>query len=277
MAVLRMKGVKIKNLEQLREHFYFTSAKDYLLQGTLAAWMREQGENELAEELDDLKNTNYSDQTLMDNFCGIFELQQTFPVPENTTAIVVSGDTDTTQAQTNTIAVGNASFAPASCYGETSIVYLDEEKLSRYGLQQSGGNIDDVRKLAKNRLALYLMYQVAKSVMHEDFLKVNKCQWTLELDTRLCDVGWTYKHFNYLDCLLYKLFSIPLNSEAFDTHIKFSPRSQSPIVIVSVQQLLDFIGRDNVKFREDPDYDQKFTYLCANGRFDELLEEYNIA
>ena len=51
MAVLRMKGVKINNLEELREHFDFTNAKDYLWQGTLSAWMREQGENELAEEI----------------------------------------------------------------------------------------------------------------------------------------------------------------------------------------------------------------------------------
>ena len=48
MAIIRMKGVKIKNLDQLREHFDFTNAKDYLLQGTLSAWMREQGETELS-------------------------------------------------------------------------------------------------------------------------------------------------------------------------------------------------------------------------------------
>ena len=53
-----MKGVKIKNLDQLRENFDFTNAKDYLLQGTLSAWMREQGETELADELNELKDQN---------------------------------------------------------------------------------------------------------------------------------------------------------------------------------------------------------------------------
>ena len=80
MAVIRMKGVKIKNLDQLRENFDFTNAKDYLLQGTLSAWMREQGETELADELNELKDQNYSDQTMADNFAGIFGLEQTISV-----------------------------------------------------------------------------------------------------------------------------------------------------------------------------------------------------
>ena len=64
MAIIRMKGIKIKNIDQLREHFDFTNAKDYFLQGTLAVWMREQGETELADELDDLNTDDFSNQGL---------------------------------------------------------------------------------------------------------------------------------------------------------------------------------------------------------------------
>ena len=102
MAIIRMKGVKIKNLDQLQENFDFTNAKDYLLQGTLSAWMREQGETELAEELEELKELNYSDQTLMDNFSGIFgvELQNFNP---ETTEIIVAENPGVLPVKTNEI------------------------------------------------------------------------------------------------------------------------------------------------------------------------------
>ena len=195
IIIIRMKGVKIKNLDQLREHFDFTNAKDYLLQGTLSAWMREQGETELAEELEELKEQNYSDQTLADNFAGIFCLEQPIYVAETTAEIVAVEKSGSLPVKTDEISVGNLSFAPSSCFGETGIVYLDEEKLARYGLEESDGKIDDIRRFAKNRLALYIVFKIANTVMHQDFIKQNKCQWTLELDTRFCDVGWERKHF----------------------------------------------------------------------------------
>ena len=66
-----MKGIKIKNLDQLREHLDFTNAKDYLLQGTLAVWMREQGETELADELEKIQQSDIEDQMLLDEFFRI--------------------------------------------------------------------------------------------------------------------------------------------------------------------------------------------------------------
>ena len=75
MAIIRMKGIKIKNLDQLREYFDFTNARDYLLQGTLSAWMREQGETELADELDNLNTDEFSNQGLKDFFCSKLNIQ----------------------------------------------------------------------------------------------------------------------------------------------------------------------------------------------------------
>jgi hypothetical protein len=74
MTTLRLKGVRTTSLEEFRENFDFTNAKDYLRQGRLSVWFREIGENAIADELDELKNTDYSDKTLMDNFIGIFSL-----------------------------------------------------------------------------------------------------------------------------------------------------------------------------------------------------------
>lgn len=70
-----MKGVRCASLEEFRENFDFTNAKDYLRQGRLSRWVRDLGENELADELDELKDGEYSDQTLLDNFIGIFGLE----------------------------------------------------------------------------------------------------------------------------------------------------------------------------------------------------------
>ena len=74
MAVIRMKGVKIKNLDQLRENFDFTNAKDYLLQGTLSAWMREHGETDIADKLSLLTSLECSDQELAEKFCDIMNI-----------------------------------------------------------------------------------------------------------------------------------------------------------------------------------------------------------
>ena len=70
-----MKGVRCASLEDFRKNFDFTNAKDYLRQGRLSRWVRDLGENELADELDELKDGEYSDQTLLDNFAGIFGLE----------------------------------------------------------------------------------------------------------------------------------------------------------------------------------------------------------
>ncbi|MBQ9502301.1 MAG: hypothetical protein IJU70_09120 [Lentisphaeria bacterium] len=74
MPFLRMKGVRCASLEEFRNKFDFTNAKDYLRQGRLSRWVRDLGENDLADELDELKDGEYSDQTLLDNFVGIFGL-----------------------------------------------------------------------------------------------------------------------------------------------------------------------------------------------------------
>ena len=75
MPTLRLKGVRVTSLEEFRQNFDFTNAKDYLRQGRLSRWVRDLGENDLADELDELKDGEYSDQTLLDNFVGIFELK----------------------------------------------------------------------------------------------------------------------------------------------------------------------------------------------------------
>ena len=77
-----MKGVRVTSLEEFRENFDFTNAKDYLRQGRLSRWVRELGENDLADELDELKIADYSDKTLMDNFIGVFSLQIEPTAPE---------------------------------------------------------------------------------------------------------------------------------------------------------------------------------------------------
>ena len=280
MAIIRMKGVKIKNLDQLRENFDFTNAKDYLLQGTLSAWMREQGETELANELNELKDQNYSDQTMADNFAGIFGLEQTISVAETTAEIVAVENSVNLPVKTDEISVGNLSFAPASCFGETGIVYLDEEKLARYGLEESDGKIDDIRRFAKNRLALYIVFKIANTVMHQDFIKQNKCQWTLELDTRFCDVGWERKHFGLLEERLNDLFFYSPSVRFEDTHETFllACSVEKNKRIITIRNLLDLIGQSGVRFgyKYDPDYDGKFTHLLCNGRYEELSQEYKI-
>ena len=280
MAIIRMKGVKIKNLDQLREHFDFTNAKDYLLQGTLSAWMREQGETELADELNELKDQNYSDQTMADNFVGIFGLEQTISVAETTAEIVAVEKSGSLPVKTDEISVGNLSFAPSSCFGETGIVYLDEEKLARYGLEESDGKIDDIRRFAKNRLALYIVFKIANTVMHLDFVKQNKCQWTLELDTRFCDIGWQYKHFRQLKKRLDDLFLYSPSVRFEDTHETFllACSVEKNKRIITIRNLLDLIGQSGVRFgyKYDPDYDGKFTHILCNGRYEELSREYKI-
>jgi len=74
MSTLRMKGQRITSLEEFRKNFDFANARDYLYQGRLSAWFQEIGEPDIAKELDELKKTDYSDKTLMDNFIGIFSL-----------------------------------------------------------------------------------------------------------------------------------------------------------------------------------------------------------
>ena len=83
MTTLRMKGVRCASLEDFRKNFDFTNAKDYLRQGRLSCWVRDLGENELADELEELKVADYSDKTLLDNFIGIFALPIEPPVPES--------------------------------------------------------------------------------------------------------------------------------------------------------------------------------------------------
>ena len=93
MPVLRMKGVKVASLDEFREHFDFDNAKDYLRQGRLSRWVRDLGENELADELDELNVADYGDKTLLDNFVGIFGLapesvrlaEKAAPAPEEDT------------------------------------------------------------------------------------------------------------------------------------------------------------------------------------------------
>ena len=277
MAKIQMKGVKIKNLDQLREYFDFTNARDYLLQGTLSAWMREQGETELAKELEELKELNYSDQTLMDNFSGIFGIEQKNLIPE-TTEIIVAENPGVLPVKTNEISVGNLSFAPASCFGETGIIYLDEEKLSRYGLEKSDGKIDDIRRFAKNRLALYIVFKIANTVMHPDFVKQNQYQLRLELDTDLCDVGWGEKHFILLGHKLDTQFNLPsfLNPRKTCLVCDVFAGKKEMKYIKTIRNLLDFIARKDVRFRFDVDYDGKFTHMLCNGRYEDLEKEYEI-
>ncbi|MBR1966817.1 MAG: hypothetical protein IKA22_09445 [Lentisphaeria bacterium] len=276
MAIIKMKGVKIKNLDQLRENFDFTNAKDYLLQGTLSAWMREQGETELADELNELKDQNYSDQTMADNFAGIFGLEQPTYVAEATAEIVVAENPVSIQVPTDEISIGRGSFPLGSCFGKTGVVYLDEEKMARYGLDGGDGKINDLRRFAKNRLVLYLIFKVANSVLHEDFVKDNDYQLTLDLETSFCDVGWGAEQFKQLKELLTSYFSFPNECWWYDTSLYVYFNAEGWTHICSCKGVLAFAGQTQVVFRNDSNYDGKFTHLCANGCWDQLVEEYGL-
>ena len=276
MAIIRMKGVKIKNLDQLRENFDFTNAKDYLLQGTLSVWMREQNETELAEELEELKEQNYSDQTLADNFAGIFGLEQPIYVAETTAEIVVAENPVSIQAQTDEISIGRGSFPLGSCFGKTGVVYLDEEKMARYGLDGGDDKINDLRRFAKNRLVLYLIFKVANTVLHEDFVKDNDYQLTLDLEKSFCDVGWGAAQFQQLKELLTSYFSCPHDLWWYDTSLYVHFYEKGWKHICSCKGVLDFAGQTHVVFRNDSNYNGKFTHLCANGCWDQLVEEYGL-
>ena len=76
MTTLRMKGVRCASLEEFRENFDFTNARDYLREGRLSQWGRDLGKSELADKLDKIKDDELSDQTLLDNFIGIFGLKR---------------------------------------------------------------------------------------------------------------------------------------------------------------------------------------------------------
>jgi hypothetical protein len=276
MAIIRMKVVKIKNLDQLRENFDFTNAKDYLLQGTLSAWMREQGETELADELNELKDQNYSDQTMADNFVGIFGLEQTISVAETTAEIVGAENPVSIQAQTDEISIGRGSFPLGSCFGKTGVVYLDEEKMARYGLDGGDGKINDLRRFAKNRLVLYLIFKVANTVLHEDFVKYNDYQSTLDLETSFCDVGWGAKQFRQLKELLTSYFSFSYDCSWYDTSLCVYLNEEGWTQICSCKGVLALAGQPQVLFRKDSNYDGKFTHLCANGCWEQLVEEYGL-
>ena len=152
--------------------------------------------------------------------------------------------------------------------------------MARYGLEESDGKIDDIRRFAKNRLALYIVFKIANTVMHQDFIKQNKCQWTLELDTRFCDVGWERKHFGLLEERLNDLFFYSPSVRFEDTHETFllACSVEKNKRIITIRNLLDLIGQSGVRFgyKYDPDYDGKFTHLLCNGRYEELSQEYKI-
>ena len=93
MTTLRMKGERCASLEEFRKNFDFTNARDYLREGRLSRWVRELGENDLADELDELKVADYCDQTLLDNFVGIFGLteeQACLPEPPGEPGVTVA-------------------------------------------------------------------------------------------------------------------------------------------------------------------------------------------
>ena len=244
MAVIRMKGIKIKNLEQLREHFDFINAKDYLLQGTLAVWMREQGETELAAELDDLKMMNYSDQTLMDNFSGIFEIEQKKLIPETTEIIVAENSACT--AATNEIIIGNGSFAPIACFGKKTSVIVDEDLVS-YGVNRDSPS--GVHRFMKNKLALLIVQKISSSVLPADIVENHNCQWKLEKDRELHNYGWQKKDYEKLGTLITVWFA---------REYKLYPRTGTGACLLlrsdgswaaslkTLGNILDFVGDDDV-------------------------------
>ena len=121
---ITMKGIKIKNLDQLRENFDFTNAKDYLLQGTLAAWMREQSENELADELDNLNADEFSNQDLKDFFCSKLNIQ-----PEQ--CLIPEDDKELLETESNDMPPGKS----VSCaFSELSDAQVESirEKLGKH-------------------------------------------------------------------------------------------------------------------------------------------------
>ena len=112
MAIIRMKGIKIKNIDQLREHFDFTNAKDYFLQGTLAVWMREQGETELADELDDLNTDDFSNQGLKDLFCSKLNIQpERCLIPDNDKELLERESNDMSPEKSDSCAFSELSDA----------------------------------------------------------------------------------------------------------------------------------------------------------------------
>jgi len=247
MAIIRMKGIKIKNLDQLQENFDFTNAKDYLLQGTLSAWMREQGETELAAELDDLKMMNYSDQTLMDNFSGIFGIEQKNLIPETTEIIVAENSACT--AATNEIIIGNGSFAPIACFGKKTSVIVDEDLVS-YGVNRDSPS--GVFRFMKNKLALLIVQKISSSVLPDDIVENHNCQWKLEKDTKLYDFGWKREDFDSLGTEITAWFSCKytLNSRS-GTDACLLLRADNTLFanLSTLGEILDFVGDDDVVFK----------------------------
>lgn len=245
MAVIRMKGIKIKNLDQLREHFDFINAKDYLFQGTLSAWMREQGETELAEELEELKELNYSDQTLMDNFSGIFgvELQNFNP---ETTEIIVAENSNSTTAATNEIIIGRGSFAPITCFGKKTSVIVDEDLVS-YGV--NGDSPSGVHRFMKNKLALLIVQKISSSLLPSDIVENHNCQWKLEKDRELHNYGWQKEDYEELGDRI---------TDWFASKYKLYPHAGTGACLLlrsdgslaaglkTLGNILDFVGDDDV-------------------------------
>ena len=170
-----MKGVRVTSMAELRKNFDFTNAKDYLRQGRLSRWVRELGENDLADELDGLKDGEYSDQTLLDNFIGIFELkgekarlpEPEAPAQEEETLPAVTAHSQALPA----VLVADIEHPEECAYVDSAVCFRDsrtvaaDQSVAMYNVE--GNSPSALHKYMKNKMALKIIREIVLSNLPE--------------------------------------------------------------------------------------------------------------
>jgi len=241
MSDLRVKGVRIQNLEEFRRNFDFTNARDYLYQGRLSVWMREIGENDLADELDELKSYDSSDQTLLDNFKRIFGLKKNEILPP-VKAEVPAESAFLPAVQPDTAALPTV-FDPAikrteeCAYADSAVCFRDtrnvgaDESLTMYNVK--GNTPADLHQYMKNKMALKLLREVVLEVLPPGIHDKFGYQIELTGESRLdADLGLDLTLLQKLSELLYRKFRIPFSVRSDGLHFSWDTYS-------TVQKLLE--------------------------------------
>lgn len=195
MSVLRMKGVRVASLAEFRKNFDFTNAKDYLRQGRLSRWVRELGESELADELDELKDADYSDQTLLDNFVGIFELPQKNAVLPETAAPSEKQDAPPAvpehDSEKPSILVSPVEHPEECAYADTPVCFRDSRMLtadqSVTMFNVKGNTLADLHQYMNNKMVLKTIRQLLLSGLPEDLHEKSGYQIEITADSKFID------------------------------------------------------------------------------------------
>jgi len=190
-----MKGVRVSSLAEFRENFDFTNAKDYLRQGRLSRWVRELGESELADELDELKDADYSDQTLLDNFVGIFELPQKNAVlPETAVPSEEQYEPPAVPEHDSvkpSILVSPVEHPEECAYADTPVCFRDSRMLtadqSITMFNVKGNTLADLHQYMNNKMVLKTIRQFLLSGLPEDLHEKSGYQIEITADSKFID------------------------------------------------------------------------------------------